>query len=271
MGFITYYENKLEFLTEEFNFEKIKEFRTDKYGNELAFCVLKYRNDFREIEFVIDNAKKYPNADKWVIEMYLKNIENEYPQYNDNLKCISSDYINLYTKTTERLYEKQYRAIDFSNVQRITEKIEIIKDSKAQLTSNLWFSKELLDKAYSEHMNYKAEIGWKESKVIEVIKKELQELMYNNHFKTIYDENKVNDYENDGLYPKLVYENNNIGFIISVDNRDGYLSVSTYLKKEYQFNKDWNLTNKKKWLKPEYIQDFKIMKDIINEEIKNYR
>lgn len=207
--------------------------------------------------------------------MYIKNIENGEPDYKDSLNCFSFGDLDRYTKTTKRTHQELWEKaktqgstiLSISNKQNFLDKVELIKDCKNEIIGNNWFSKALLDEAFSEHSRYPLHVGWHECPRIKEIRNNLQFLVDYFDFIIIYDENEVNRYERDCLYPKIVYENRKfeIGFIISIDNKDGYLSLD-----KYKTNKTFFHRNKfKKQLKPEYFQDDSMLKEIIMKEIKN--
>lgn len=275
MNIIKYYESELEFLKKEYDMKENHVLRADKYGNNSAFYILAYRNNFREIEFIIDNAKEYRMGDFWIISLYIKNIEQGYPDYKDTNNCFSDDDLNCYIKTTECTHKLfielklQQSMKDFivesSNTQRLIYFIELIKGCKQEILTKAWFSKASLDKAYSEHMGYSIQVGWKEDKLLTKVKDTLDFLILEKDYFLLYDEDKVNRYEKNGIYPKLVYENKmaDKAFIILVDKREQFMSVHEYQPSKYFFNKDCYMSSLVKRLKPEYIQDFDVLKETI--------
>ena len=226
----------MHFLCNEYDyvFSEIRE-KSQKNENEIVLKLVFTNNSFQRIVELVLIGYDYSThmfcriARIYIKKISIENDECKIPDYYDIENCVELFYVERLLpqnnqEQTSLMYEKSNNIYDDLDI------FKYIIENSSNIIQGFYFpTVDDLTKTLSEYYGreYKYR-GYSRDNGFITTTKESIKLVENYGYEIIYDETKLQPYERDDLYPKIVYFNKqyNISIRISFDGRDFMMSAS---------------------------------------------
>lgn len=220
-----------KFLETDFGYTYSLDKEIDKYQGGPKYYINKYTNlkAQRQIEVIL-------HRNSTPLHFYLKRLHNNIePSYSDNNNCYVFYEIDIYNGIDNHDRHNPYLPpnYEFANV---TVGLEILQSIPNILNGTEWLDRKKLDKIFLDTKGYKS--GHSHNPIFAIIKRTFSFLETSHKFKIVYDYDKLRPFEQN-LDGHLVYSNEKITVVFSVDFRDQDFSIYLLGNNDYEIDSYW--------------------------------
>jgi hypothetical protein len=250
-----------KFLETDFGYTYTLVKETDKYPGGPKYYINKYTNlkAQRQIEITLHRNSTF-------IYFFLKRLQNNIePSYSDNNNCYSFYEVDIYNGIDNHGRHNPYFPPDYE-LTNVKVGLEILKSIPNILNGTDWFDRNKLDKIFLETKGYKS--GHSDNSTFALIKKTFSFLETDLNFKIVYDYDKLRPFEQ-GLGGELVYSNDKITIVVSVDFREQDFSIYIVDTTNYDIHNYWQIGERAGYGSTTE-KDFTHAKRQLDARIKNY-